>query len=87
MAEKTALAAPKPMVRPKLSLMFAVLLASFWPRRSAVLKKTLARKARMLLQVRKALGDGLEAAYLIPESCLLQQAWLICVGGWATNGT
>ena len=60
MAEKTALAAPKPMARPKLSLVFAVLLVSFLPRRSAVLKKTLARKARMLLQVRKALGDGLE---------------------------
>jgi hypothetical protein len=60
MAEKTALAAPKPMVRPRLSLVFAVLLVSFWPRRSAVLKKTLARKARILLQVRKALGDGLE---------------------------
>lgn len=60
MAEKTALAAPKPMARPRLSLVFAVLLVSFLPRRSAVLKKTLARKARMLLQVRKALGDGSE---------------------------
>ena len=60
MAEKTALAAPKPMARARLLLVFAVSLVSFCPRRSAVLKKTVARKARMLLQVRKAFGDGSE---------------------------
>ena len=59
MAEKTALAAPKPMARPRLSLVFALLDAFLL--RPAVLKKTLARKARMLLGVRKGFGDGWEA--------------------------
>ena len=46
-AEKTALAAPKPMVRRRLLYAFAVSLS--WLLRSAVLKKTLARNARMLV--------------------------------------
>jgi hypothetical protein len=61
MAEKTALAAPKPIPRAKLSCVFFLSFAGPWPlRRPAVLKKTLARKARMLLQVRKPLGHGSE---------------------------
>lgn len=51
MAEKIALAAPKPMARARLLLLFALL--EVFLLRPAVLKKTLARKARMLWSVRK----------------------------------